>query len=276
MVSLANERRRGGQFFDQPDHSTSFHDSDELLVDTTTLSTGEEPPFRQIHTVPVIVVLIILVVAQEVLVIALPFVCSIPEHGGKPCGLESFAILVYCHASLWFFIMIADRYLRVQHYISRTAGYLEFYRKTRHVRRMPFMVSSAGNAILLIVLMLLHDNCSSVSSPYSCTNLGMSWSNFLRVIISVEFLVTLPFLLYYLVKTVDFNKKRAAPDVHCEDLLTALQPSTQPSEVGFRDEDFVDDVLERQADLIRYLKQHNANLGRRILQLNAQLSERKV
>ena len=43
-----------------------------------------------------------------------------------------------------FLLMLADRYLRYQHYISRTAGYLEFYRKTRNIRRLPLMVNSGG------------------------------------------------------------------------------------------------------------------------------------
>ena len=36
-----------------------------------------------------------------------------------------------------------------------------------------------------------------------------------------------------------------------------------------RDGEDLDELLERQADMIRYLQQHNANLGRRILELQA-------
>ena len=35
----------------------------------------------------------------------------------------------------------------------------------------------------------------------------------------------------------------------------------------------MDELLERQADMIRYLQQHNANLGRRILELQSQALE---
>ena len=34
-----------------------------------------------------------------------------------------------------------------------------------------------------------------------------------------------------------------------------------------RDGEDLDELLERQADMIRYLQQHNTNLGRRILEL---------
>lgn len=37
----------------------------------------------------------------------------------------------------------------------------------------------------------------------------------------------------------------------------------------YRDGEDLDELLERQADMIRYLQQHNANLGRRILELQA-------
>ena len=35
----------------------------------------------------------------------------------------------------------------------------------------------------------------------------------------------------------------------------------------FRDENFTDQILERQADVIRYLKQHNIQLGMKIIAL---------
>ncbi len=41
----------------------------------------------------------------------------------------------------------------------------------------------------------------------------------------------------------------------------------------YRDGEDTDELLERQADMIRYLQQHNANLGRRILELQSQNME---
>ena len=37
----------------------------------------------------------------------------------------------------------------------------------------------------------------------------------------------------------------------------------------FRDETMSEEVVEKQAELIRYLKEHNAQLGKRVLQLTA-------
>ena len=48
------------------------------------------------------------------------------------------------YASYWNAFFFFCRILRRQHYISRTNGYLEFYRKTRNIRRAPLMVYSGG------------------------------------------------------------------------------------------------------------------------------------
>ena len=45
-----------------------------------------------------------------------------------------------------------------------------------------------------------------------------------------------------------------------------------PNSISFRDNDYLDEVLEKQADMIRYLQQHNANLGKRLMKLTAQQS----
>ena len=50
-------------------------------------------------------------------------------------------------------------------------------------------------------------------------------------------------------------------------------PSPHLYPPAYRDGEDLDELLERQADMIRYLQQHNANLGRRILELQAQAME---
>ena len=47
------------------------------------------------------------------------------------------------------------------------------------------------------------------------------------------------------------------------DILTACS--------SFRDGEDIDELLERQSDMIRYLQQHNASLGRRIMELQSRV-----
>ena len=81
-----------------------------------------------------------------------------------------------------------------------------------------------------------------------------------------------------------FNKRRARPDATQEDLLSSFVTSqTAANEIGFRfvhtrlwldensffrssDESYRENVLEKQADLIRYLRERNEQLGRLVLQ----------
>ena len=56
-------------------------------------------------------------------------------------------------------------------------------------------------------------------------------------------------------------------------LFVVCGKGRQLLQLHFRDGEDVDELLERQADMIRYLQQHNANLGRRILELQSQALE---
>jgi hypothetical protein len=66
-----------------------------------------------------------------------------------------------------------------------------------------------------------------------------------------------------------FNMARQPPDVISDTFTGSESPTSSVTAVGFRDGEDLDELLERQADMIRYLQQHNANLGRRILELQA-------
>lgn len=61
-----------------------------------------------------------------------------------------------------------------------------------------------------------------------------------------------------------------SPDVAQDEMISSFMQNSGTSEIGFRDENYSDQVLEKQADMIRYLKQHNSQLGRRILALTAE------
>ena len=43
-----------------------------------------------------------------------------------------------------------------------------------------------------------------------------------------------------------------------------------------RDDTCVDDLMEKQAEMIRYLKEHNAALGKRVMELTSQLQNIKT
>lgn len=245
--------------------SSNGHDTD-VLVETSHIGADEELGFRTLSTPPVIGLLTLLVLVIEICMFVVPVFCD-----GSSCGAPSLSILLYAHGGLWFFIMLGDRYLRHQYNSIRTYGYLEFYRQTRNVRRVPFMVYSGGCAFLLVVMTILYDYCDSDAS---CSRMAFSQLNYLQLVHSVEAAIVAVFYILLIVRTVQFNRSMKTPDVNQDDMInTYLQAHAHSMDVGFRDEDFVEDILEKQADLIRYLRQHNAALGRKVLELTAQVQQ---
>ena len=57
-----------------------------------------------------------------------------------------FSFLVILHVGLWVIIFILDRILQHQHHLSQAKGYLEFFRETKELRRLPHAVLSVGMA----------------------------------------------------------------------------------------------------------------------------------
>lgn len=122
--------------------------------------------------------------------------------------------------------------------------------------RLPLTIHSAGNALLLLLL---------------GAGLSQKVHTYLLIsILGVELLVTLPCLVYYTVKVMQFNKERAAPDVSQEEHSHTYSVTSSPTETGFREGSNLEEVVEKQADLIEYLKQHNTLLSKRLLNLTAQ------
>lgn len=63
----------------------------------------------------------------------------------KASVCSNFSVLCYVHGGLWVVMLMFDFFYRIQHNKNRKLGYLEFYRKTRYIRRVPLLVSSGGS-----------------------------------------------------------------------------------------------------------------------------------
>ena len=91
-------------------------------------------------------VLFMLQIGLEVCVFVLPSICP---HTSS-CQPTPDSLIVYIYCGLWLVTLLLDRYYRHQHNKSRLAGYLEFYRRTRNIRRMPFFVNCVGKICLIM------------------------------------------------------------------------------------------------------------------------------
>ncbi|KAL3886677.1 hypothetical protein ACJMK2_026657 [Sinanodonta woodiana] len=263
MVSLSDESRRSGGYFFNEDSGSSIQsrDTEELITDPDAIQSQLDSRPRKIHTVFVIILHMIIVIATWACVFVLPVVCKDNE---QQCGINPFSLIVYICGGTWFLGLLCDFFYRRQHYIIRLHGYLEFYRKTRYNRRTPLLIGSAVNSLLLVITQVLHDKCDQTCS-------SLKPVDYLKIIVSLQCFLQLISLILYLYRTVQFNRSGAFPDLYQDEMMTSfIQTQSSCSDVGFRDESYLDQIMERQADVIRYLKQHNAQLGKRILTLTAE------
>ena len=59
-----------------------------------------------------------------------------------------FCFLVVLHVALWVIVFISDRILQCQHHKSQAKGYLQFFRETKELRRLPQAVLSLGTVFI--------------------------------------------------------------------------------------------------------------------------------
>ncbi|GIY32740.1 transmembrane protein 192 [Caerostris darwini] len=261
MVSLGNDNRSGsggGYFFSRD--AQLFDETDEASLVSSVLISNEEPNFKVIPITGIIVLEIISAIALMTSAFLVPYFLE----------EDSCFILSCAHAGYWCIIFITSCYRNYKHNYLQRCGYLEFFRNTQLLQRVPLIVLSLGNVMLVVVLAVFQRFC--ILPQYCPTNSMMHCENYLQILFGCEMLILLPCLIKYLVIVVKFNKSKSIPDVHQDDLLISYLQSYAPTnEIGFRDEDYMEEILEKQADMIRYLKQHSSNLSRKILKLSAQL-----
>ncbi|KAF7244201.1 hypothetical protein EYD10_09642 [Varanus komodoensis] len=120
-------------------------------------------------------------------------------------------------------------------------------------------LSSVGNAALLLIL----------SAQHSFLNHNKMYLCFILGILSVELICTLICLVVYTVKVSNFNRAKPRPDVIEEEKIYAY-PNHVTSEIGFRDTSSLEEIVEKQGDVIEYLRRHNAQLSKKLLAVTSQ------
>ncbi|XP_062500097.1 transmembrane protein 192-like [Corticium candelabrum] len=265
MVSLNDRSHRGAFFLGDQDVSrdaTPVSVADQRLV----LSDGRSQFFNRLNTEWLAVSEAVILVVYEISL----FVCGhlgVPTWPSSSANVKSqetslpFQFFVMLHGFVWFGLFIGSRIKQFLHQKSRQCGYLSFYRNTRSLRRIPLYTISCGSALLLIAM-------SVVGTPTRAhpSFISIKYIYLLGIFTLIENVIVLPALVLYIVRVGSFNKKRLPADVE-EDLLETR--TADLSDLGFTNGEYTDEILEKQADMIRYLQQHNADLGRRILQLTS-------
>lgn len=261
MVSL-NDRSQRGAFFLGSEHDRSSRDTTPLSVteQTALFADGVSPKFSKLNTKWLAICETTVLVVYEVSL----FVCAHFSQPKWPPSDKSypFQFFTMLHGIIWFCIFISGRFKQYLHQKSRQRGYLSFYRKTRCIRRIPVYTISLGSVIILILISIIGTPSKDKPSSF----IEIRYIYLLGIFTSLELLIVLPALIVYIVRVEKWNRREPHPDVEEEPFETKFEGK----DFGTRSGEYIDDVLEKQADMIRYLQQHNANLGQRILQLTQQ------
>ncbi|BFZ25579.1 hypothetical protein BsWGS_28618 [Bradybaena similaris] len=267
MVSLASNavQPRGSYGFsnDRIGINASEPD-DDLIVDHIQLISGPETSHKPINTTWAIVLAKILYIALGVSAYIIPMEYCKNSQPSSTCDKQAFSLIQYIHGGMWFVLFALDRYFHLKHEENRLHGYLEFYRKTRNIRRIPVLINSLANAVMVILVQVMDNYCMEDASCFK-----LSKANYVQILVSIECVLALIFLLIYLVHTVKFNHSKPLPDVTQEGHMANFGAAS--SDLGYRNESHDDQVLEKQADMIRYLKQHTEALAKRNLSLTEEV-----
>jgi len=251
IVTTANESRSIGEdeILNIPEPATSEHP----IRDT---SKTDCPSTWS--TTPAVYWLLLTNLFMVLMVFILPVICGIDEdnegQSGKQhnqCGIDPFSILIYSHSFYWGCHLMGDQYLKYHHRRARLLGYLEFYIKTKNLRRSPFYLISGGNAILLITATILNDTCYQVPNCPKWVNIEL-----LRAIICLECMTVSFMWTKYTVAVKKFKKDNKMPDVYREEfrrrVLNKGVDISGTSDQLLNDPESRDeiDVMELQSELL--------------------------
>ncbi|XP_017776297.1 PREDICTED: transmembrane protein 192 isoform X2 [Nicrophorus vespilloides] len=227
--------------------------------------------FKPLRTIPIFSFQLIASLAIEIT--AVVFAALHPQEAAK---CREYFILIYAHVGLWFLTLILDQIARAKHYSLRMNGYLDFYKKTQVHHRLPLYIVSLWNAVILLLQALMQhfypDNFAE-----KCLEGGLlSPINYFCALMTFEFCLIFGVNINYILRVNTFNNQKPPPDVQREEWnACSSDQAFSQGEIGYRQlGDKMYDFIEKQADMIRHLKDHNARLGEKLMVLNAQLQAR--
>ncbi|XP_005367806.1 transmembrane protein 192 isoform X1 [Microtus ochrogaster] len=243
---------------------------DDPLLDTQPLAHHSlrahfRPRFHPLPTVIIANLLLFIHVVFVILAFLTGVLCSFPDPNEDKCPenytnpLKVQTVIILGKVILWILHLLLERYIQYHHSKVRSRGYSQIYRSTRHLKNLALVIHSSGNTALLLLLCLQH----SFPEPSSL------YLELILAVLALELICSLSCLLLYAVKISRFNRAKPQPDVLEEERMYA-HPSNIASETGFRTISSLEEIVEKQGDIIIYLKRHNALLSKRLLDLASQ------
>lgn len=172
-------------------------------------------------------------------------------------------ILLYIRCIFWIFTYLIDLIITYRHNELRRHGYHDFYRqKILTYKNAPFIIVTLWNMILFFIQTLMQSNYGA-GFPLHCERSLYSPITYVCLFCGLETILLMIVHGSYIMKVWHFNSVSCLPD--------ALRDVEQPfiGSLGITVENAkVGNLLEKQADLIFYLKEQNTNLNKKLLEMN--------
>lgn len=165
---------------------------------------------------------------------------------------------------MFVIFQIFDAIIKYHHNQLRLDGYHEFYRATETHKGIPMMIVNLWNSVILAVAAGLQHFYGPNFSD-ACLETYLSPVVYITAFQVAESVIFLFVHSSYISRVVRFNTTQLPPDAQ-QGISSAI------GSVGLmqRGAD-VTELLEKQSDLIVYLRDHNARLNQKLLQMSNQL-----
>lgn len=176
---------------------------------------------------------------------------------------RTYFLLLYIRCAYWLFTYMIDSAISRQHLDLRRYGYHDFYHTTvLCYKNAPLSIVSLWNTtIFLVQTMMLHEYGKEFS--WHCQKTISSPITYLCMFCGLETILLMFVHGSYIMRVWKFNRSTRLPD--------ALRDADQPfiGSLGITVENAkVAELLEKQADLIHYLREMNFNSNKKLMQMN--------
>jgi len=177
---------------------------------------------------------------------------------------SSYLYVIISHLVVYLIVSLLRFTLHRLHYRRlRVIGYHSHYRSTVWLNKSTSWIFHRANGLILLATALVcHYLEDQGIIPVHMGGAGVYSVrpiNILQSLIVLAVSIALPILFRFLLHELRFRRDRKPPDVFCLDNPAHLQHAGL-SEIGIRSTSYLEDLLERQADLIYNLKLQNSYL----------------
>lgn len=174
--------------------------------------------------------------------------------------------MLYLRAAFWIVTYLFDHLVRKHHEKLRLDGYHDFHRTVESHKGIPLQIVSLWNTFLLAIQALIQHYYGDAFGE-KCLVVGLlSPIVYISAFSGLETIVLAIVNGSYIAKVVRFNRTASPPDA-LQDNRGFSGGSLGLTQRGLS----TAELLEKQADLIKYLKDHNLKLNQKIMQMNAQV-----